>query len=89
MYFGGNSVSTFDNYMYSENGGYMDFQGTSFSLTGGIILRGIPASGAASLSLNGNPDIILCQMDPIKLVDYFGAPDTPITTTTFTLFAWQ
>lgn len=89
LYFGGNSVSTFDNYIYSENGGYMDFQGTSFALTGGIFLRGVPASGAASLSLNGTPDLNLVPMDPTKLVDYFGAPDTPITTTTFTLYAWQ
>lgn len=89
MYFGGNSKSTFSGYLYAETGGSMDFKGTSFQVTGGLILRGIPADGSSSLNLNGTPDLCLAKMNETQLGNYFVGTGTPTTTTTFTLYAWQ
>jgi len=89
LYFGGNSVSTITNWIYSETGGYMDFKGTSFQLLGGIMLRGKPAGGSSSLNFGGTPDIILTQMDENKLLTYFVCPGTLVQKTNFTLYAWQ
>jgi hypothetical protein len=90
LYFGGNSVSTFTNTIYSENGGSMDFKGTAFALSGGaILLRGKPANGGAPLNLNGTPDLSLAPMDADLIQQYFVSPGTPTTSTTFTVYAWQ
>lgn len=89
LYFGGNSISTIGNTIYSETGGNMDFQGTAFSLNGAIMLRGKPASGAASLALNGTPDMSLVKMSETALKPYFTPPGVATTTTTLTLLAWR